>query len=129
MIFMIPGCQVGVTWCFFRIQGDLVTILGKKCRFICKIKKKVLSLRGFSGTACRSAGGCAACSGCSPGRLCSRESKVESRKSKATEWQVTVIRCFSGRPGYQGTELLVESRKQKVESDRVTIIPGDRDTR
>ena len=60
MIFRIPGCQVGVTWCFFGIQGDQVTILGKKCRFICKIKKKVLSLRGFSGTACRSAGGCAA---------------------------------------------------------------------
>ena len=57
MIFRIPGCQVGVTWCFFGIQGDQVTILGKKCRFICKIKKKVLSLRGFSGTACRSAGG------------------------------------------------------------------------
>ncbi len=86
MIFRIPGCQVGVTWCFFGIQGDQVTILGKKCRFICKIKKKVLSLRGFSGivvSECRRVAGdsgCAACSGCSAGGCA-----AESRKSKATE--------------------------------------------
>ena len=77
MIFRIPGCQVGVTWCFFGIQGDQVTILGKKCRFICKIKKNVLSLRGFSGTACRSAGGAPETAAVQ--RL-SRKSKAESRK-------------------------------------------------